>query len=210
MKQYWQRFAARVDDMTLRQRAMLFATAGLVVVVFVHVTLIEPLLLRQKALIDRSTRDQSQLAAVRAQIAGVLKEQPQSGAKDPDRIALLALEARLAEVEKALAERKDAFVGPTRLPQLLKDLIGPAGQVQLESLRTLPGARVPGAAELYRHGVEITLRGAYLDLTQYLAGVEKLPAPVLWGPLELQVEKYPEVRLTLQIQTISGQRALTF
>jgi MSHA biogenesis protein MshJ len=210
MKQYWLRFAARVDDMTLRQRGMLFATVSLVVVVFVHVALIEPLLQRQRALIDRGTRDQSQLTAVRAQLEGVLREQEQGGSKDPDQIALLALEMRLAEVEKALAARKGAFVGPTQLPELLKGLVGPTRPVHLESLRTLPGARVAGAAELYRHGVEITLRGSYFDLTQYLSDVERLPARVLWGPVELQVEQYPEVRLTLQIQTVSTQRALSF
>jgi MSHA biogenesis protein MshJ len=209
MKHYWQRFAARVDDMTLRQRAMLFATISLVVVVFAHVTLIEPLLGRQKALIDRSTRDQSQLAAVRAQLEGLLREQQQGGPRDPDQLALSELEARLAEVEKAIAARRGAFVGPNRLPELLKDLLGPR-PVRLESLRTLPGARVPGAAELYRHGVEITLRGTYFDLTRYLTDVEKLPARVLWGPVDLQVEQYPEVRLTLQIQTVGTQRALTF
>jgi MSHA biogenesis protein MshJ len=210
MKQYWQRFAARIDDMALRQRAMLFATASLVVVVFVHVALIEPLLMRQKTLIERSTRDQSQLGAVRAQIEGLLKEQQQGGTKDPEQLAILELETKLAELEKALAQRKGAVVGPNKLPGLLKDLLARGRGVRLESLRTQPSARVPGPAELYRHAMEITLRGGYLDLTQYLAEVEKLPVRVLWGPLELQVEQYPDVRLTLQIQTLSTERSMAF
>ena len=48
MKQHWQRIAARIDEMSLRQRAMLFVTVSLLVVVFAHVALIEPLLLGQK------------------------------------------------------------------------------------------------------------------------------------------------------------------
>src|SRR5262245_42326368 len=165
MKQHWQRFAARVDEMTLRQRAMLFATVSLVLVFFVHIALIEPLLRQQKGLIERSVRDQSQLAAVRAQLEGVLKEQ-QEGSKDPEQLAIQELEDKLAQVEKALTARKGAFVGPNRLPELLRDLLGPGRPVRLESLRTVPGAQVPGPAELYRHGVEITLRGSYFDLTQ--------------------------------------------
>ena len=207
MKQHWQRLAARIDEMTLRQRAMLFATVSLVVVVFAHVALIEPLLLRQKALIDRSARDQSQLNAVRAQIEGVLKAQ-QGGAKDPEHLAVLELENKLAQLEKTLAARKDAFVAPSRLPELLKNLLGPGRPVRLESLRTVPGTRVDGGADLYRHGLEITLRGTYFDLMQYLADLEKMPAKLLWGPVELQVEKYPEVRLTVQVQTLSTQRTL--
>jgi MSHA biogenesis protein MshJ len=207
MKQHWQRIAARIDEMTLRQRAMLFATVSLVVVVFVHVALIEPLLLRQKALIERSTRNQSQLTAVRAQIEGLLKEE-QGDTRDPAQLAVRDLEARLAELEKSLAARKGAFVAPNRLPELLKNLLGPGRPLKLESLRTLPAVQVQGGAELYRHGLEMTLRGSYFELMQYLNDLEKMPARLLWGGVELQVEQYPEVRLMLQIHTLSTRRAL--
>lgn len=206
MKRHWQRLAARIDEMSLRQRAMLFATVSLVVVVFAHVALIEPLLMRQKSLIERSNRDQSQLAAVRAQIEGLLKEQ--QAPKGPEQLAVVELESRLAELEKALASRKQAFVAPNRLPDLLRSLLGSGRAVTLESLRTVPGVPVQGGVDLYRHGLEMTLRGSYFDLTQYLADMEKLPARLLWGPVDLQVEKYPEVRMTLQVHTLSTQRSL--
>jgi MSHA biogenesis protein MshJ len=207
MKRYWQPIAARIDEMTLRQRAMLFATISLVVVVLAHILLIEPILVRQKSLIDRVNRDQSQLAAVRAQLQGVLKDQD-AGAKDPEQEVLAKLEARMAAAEKSLAERKRGFVAPARLPVLLKDLLGPGQNVRLESLRVVPGAPVEAANDFYRHGVELSLKGGYFDLAQYLAGLEKLPVRLLWGRMELQVEQYPEVRLLLQVNTVSTQRAL--
>ena len=120
MKRYWQPIATRIDEMTLRQRAMLFATISLVMVVLAHIALIEPMLLRQQSLIDRVNRDQSQLAAVRAQIQSVLKEQ-EAGAQDPEQEALAKLEARIAAGEKSLAQRKQGFIAPARLPVLLKD-----------------------------------------------------------------------------------------
>jgi MSHA biogenesis protein MshJ len=206
MKQTWQRIAGRIDEMSLRQRAMLFATVSLLVVVFAHVALIEPLLVRQKTLIDRSTRDQSQLTAVRAQIEALLKEQ--GDGKDPEQLAVVELERRLAEMEKTLAVRKGAFVAPDRLPELLKNLLGPGQPIRLESLRTLPAVQVQSGAQLYRHGLEMTLRGSYFDLMQYLSDLEKMPARLLWGGVELQVDKYPEVRLSVQVHTLSTQRSL--
>ena len=207
MKRYWSMMAARIDDMTLRQRAMLFATVSLVVIAFVHVLLIEPALVRQKQLIDRVNRDQSQLAAVRAQIGSILKEQ-ESGRRDPEQVALMELEARVAAGEKALAERRRGFIAPTRLPALVRSLLGPDAAVRLEALRVVPGAPVEGAAGFYRHGVELTLRGGYFDLLQYLAQLERLPARLLWGRTELLVEKYPEVRLTVQVRTLSTEPTL--
>jgi len=207
IKRHWQRVAARIDEMPLRQRAMLFATLSLVLVAAAHVTLIEPVLVKQKSLIDRVNRDQSQLKAVRAQIETVFKEQ-EAGAKDPEELKLRELEARIAEAEKTLSQHKQAFIAPSRLPALLKNLLGPGQPVKMETLRVVPGAQVEAASGFYRHGVEMTLRGSYFDLTRYLAALEKLPARLLWGRVELQVQSYPEIQLTVQIHTLSPQRSL--
>jgi MSHA biogenesis protein MshJ len=204
IQRYWGPIAARIDDMTLRQRAMLFATISLALVALAHVILVEPLLVRQKSLIERSKRDQSQLSAVRAQIGGMLKQQE----VDPERAGLRDLEKRTAEAEQALAAKRQSFAAGTRLPALLQDLLGQGRGLKLEVLRVLPGAQVEGASQLYRHGVEMTLTGSYLDLLQYLSRLEALPVRLLWGPGELQVDQYPTVRLRLQVYTLGAQRSL--
>jgi MSHA biogenesis protein MshJ len=200
MTRYWTFVATRVDDMTLRQRAMLFATVSLLLIALAHVLFIEPVLVRQKRLIDQVNRDQSQLAAVRGQIESMVKE---SAGRNP----LQELEGRVAAADRALAERKRGFVAPTRLPALMRSFLGPGQQVSLESLRVVPGAQ-EGPGGFYRHGVELVLRGSYFDLLQYLSQLEKLPARMIWGRTELQVEKYPEVRLTVQVRTLSTEPTL--
>src|SRR5712664_3597428 len=207
MKFDWKSWAARIDDMSLRERAMLFGSVALVVVVLAHVTLIDRALVKQKQLIDRVTRDQTQLRAVRAQIESIVKEN-QGDAQHPEELAIAELERRIKETEKSFAAKQRAFVAPEQLPQLLGDMLGRSPQLRLESLRLLAGtplrtpgappqAQEEGAGGVYRHGVEVTLTGSYLDLVQYLADLEKLPSTLLWGRIELQVERYPEVRLTL-------------
>jgi len=63
-------------------------------------------------------------------------------------------------------------------------------------------------APLYRHGVEITVEGAYGDLMGYLASLETLPGPrLLWGGVKLKVEKHPTVQLSLTVYTLSLDRA---
>ena len=207
MKRYWSVLAARIDEMTLRQRAMAFATVSLLVIALAHTLLIEPVLARQKRLIDAVNRDHSQIGAVRSQIESTLKEQ-ELGRKDPAMAALLELEARVAQAEKTLTERKQGFIAPTRLPVLLRNLLGPGQTLRLESLRVLPGTPVEGQAGFYHHGVELTLMGSYFELVQYLAQLEKLPGRLVWGRTELQVERYPQVRLTVQVGTISTQPSL--
>ena len=203
IKRYWQPVASRIDEMTLRQRGMLFVTLSLAVVALAHMLLIEPVLVKQKALIERSKRDQSQLSAVRAQLESVIRQQE----TDPEQNALRALEQQLAAAENALATKKEGFAAATRLPGLLKDLLGSGRAVRLESLRVLPGTQLEGSP-LYRHGVEMTITGTYFDLLQYLSDLERLPARLLWGSAELNAENYPDVRLTLQVFTLSPERSL--
>jgi MSHA biogenesis protein MshJ len=203
IQRYWQPLAARIDEMALRQRAMLFVTLSVALIGLVHVLLLEPLFVKQKGLIERVKRDQSQLSAVRAQISAVVREQQ----NDPQLAALRQLESRIAEVERALAAKKDDFAAASRLPGLVRELLRGARRVNLEQLRVLPGAQIEGS-QLYRHGVELSLTGTYLELLQYLSALEELPIRLLWGAAELQTQQYPELRLTVQLYTLHPQRNL--
>jgi len=221
----WKAWIARIDDMSLRERAMLFGSVALVVVVAAHVTLFDRLLTKQKGLIERVARDQSQLKAVREQVQSALKES-QAQVRHPDEAAIADLESKIREAEKSVEAKQRAFIAPEELPVLLRQMLGRNPQLKLESLRLLPGTplQTPGAApsasapgkpagaqagaEVYRHGVAVTLTGSYFDLLQYLSELEKLPAPLLWGKFELQVEQYPEVKLTLIVHTLSTRWSL--
>jgi len=56
---------------------------------------------------------------------------------------------------------------------------------------------------LYRHGVELTVRGSYLDMVDYMHALETLPTQLFWGKAQLDAEEYPNVRLTLTLYTLS-------
>jgi MSHA biogenesis protein MshJ len=51
--------------------------------------------------------------------------------------------------------------------------------------------------------VELTARGSYLDMVDYMAALEALPTQLFWGRAQLDVEEYPTVRLTLTLYTLS-------
>ena len=60
---------------------------------------------------------------------------------------------------------------------------------------------------LYKHGIEMTLRGRYLDLLDYLREVERMPDRVYWDKVEVSVQEYPNVTLKLTLYTVSMDRA---
>lgn len=59
---------------------------------------------------------------------------------------------------------------------------------------------------LYRHGVELTVRGSYLDMVDYMHALETLPTQLFWGRAQLDADAYPNVRLTLTLYTLSLDR----
>lgn len=201
----WKSLAARIDDMSLRERAMMFASACLAILVLSHVLLIEPALRSQKALIERVTRNQTQINSVRAEIGKIVQAEA-GGGRHPEAEAIRALERRIEQAGDAMAQRSRGFVAPERLPALLREMVGAASRVRLESLELLPGTPLPASGELYRHGVELKLRGSYFDLLACLEDLEALPAVVLWGKVALHVERYPEVQLELVLYTVSRDR----
>ncbi len=71
-----------------------------------------------------------------------------------------------------------------------------------------PAATPPATPEtwLYRHGVEVTLRGNYADLTAYLNSLEHLPRRVYWGELKINAQDSPAVVMTLTVYTISLEK----
>ena len=227
LKAQWQRLADRVDAMSLRERALIFLAIAIVLIVLVNTVLIDPLLTRHKKLQQEITQTQEKTSAMLAQIQTLVK----TWNVDPD----IALRSRLAQLReqsdqtgKTLEDIQSGLVSPQRMPTLLEDILRHNRSLHLVALKTLPvkvlgepdttvagEAAKPAQAQkpttpesvVYKHGVEITLEGSYLDLLHYLTEIEALPWHVFWGKADVDVEKYPKVTLTLRLYTLSLDKA---
>ena len=60
---------------------------------------------------------------------------------------------------------------------------------------------------MFRHGLEITISGSYLDLYEYLSALERLPTQLYWGRAELSAGDFPETTLKLTVYTVSFDKA---
>lgn len=60
---------------------------------------------------------------------------------------------------------------------------------------------------LYRHGVEITVRGNYADMLVYLVALEALPRRLYWGELKIAAQAYPATVMTVTVYTVSLEKS---
>ena len=214
MKQRLADLAARVDALSLRERAMVFVACAASILFVVHSLMLGPLYKKEAAL-------RAQIGQARNNIAGIDAEittKVQGFAVDPDapnRARLEKIMADTAALDASLRTIEQGLVPPERIAPLLENILAANGRLALVSMKTLP-ATPAGAAPateapapaplLYRHGVEVTVRGNYLDMLNYMAALEALPTGLLWGSAELQAEEYPDSRLTLTLYTLSLDR----
>ncbi len=209
------KIVAKVDELSLRERALVFLAAAAVVVALINSLFLEPLLQRQKGLSAQVVQQQEKLKAVQAQLSALL-EAKQADAHSPQRERIRQLRQQIAEGDAYLQGRRDKLVPPEKMAALLEQVFNRNGRLQLVSMATLPVAQFiepspevagsPAAAQepqMYKHGVQITVRGSYADLLQYLTALEKLPTRMFWGEAKMHVVQYPTTELTLTLYTLS-------
>jgi MSHA biogenesis protein MshJ len=226
MKRRWLQFTARVEALQPRERIMAFG-AAVVVLVFLANTFVFAPLSRKDATL-RSTLQQQRITV--DGIAADIEGRARAYAIDPNeplRKRLGEVRAETARTSDELRTMQKGLVPAERIAPLLETILRANGRLKLVSLKTLPvttltdgstpapaAPTAPTAAPapppvvkspdlLYRHGVELTLRGSYLDMVDYMHALETLPTQLFWGKAQLDAEEYPNVRLTLTLYTLS-------
>lgn len=228
MKEQWKRIEARINALTLRERAMVFAATVAVLVAMTNFLFLDPLFARQKAVSTQIKMEQQQIAAIQQEI----QQRVKARSADPDmamRERLRVLKMQSEKIHGELAGMQRGLVSPDKMAALLEDLLARNGKLQLISLKTLPASPLVEAQEetaapapaqtagstmtkqadkasvetLYKHGVEIVVQGSYPDITNYLTQLEGMPWQLFWAGAVLNADAYPKVNLKLTLFTLS-------
>jgi MSHA biogenesis protein MshJ len=207
LKQY----AERIDNASLRERLLLFLAMALVLVFVVNAALIKPLRDSQR----RQSLDIAQNEGELRTIQSELQRMARARDGDPevrDRERAAVLRAEIAALDGRISEEQRRFTTPQRMREVLEEMLRREKRLRLLDLKTLPVtdlAATLGQAgrRVFRHGVELTLAGSYLDLHAYLSALEGLSTQLYWGRAEMSVAEYPVATLKLTVYTLSFDQA---
>jgi MSHA biogenesis protein MshJ len=222
MNETWQKVVARFDALKPRERVMVFVAGAAVIGWLVFALAIDNELIRYKRLRADLSRQQGTLAQLQIQAAQLMR----SAAQDPDaagRARIAALTTQLAQFDNELRGVQQGLVPPTRMARVLEDMLTRNSRVHLVKLKTLPvsalvdreakgepvRAETQGGADrlVYKHGIELTLEGGYLDLLDYLTRLEKLQWQMFWARTRVNASQYPRVQMTVTLYTLSLDEA---
>jgi len=76
----------------------------------------------------------------------------------------------------------------------------PAGGTAGGAAATPPA---PAKNLVYKHGIELTVEGSYLDLLEYQSRLEKLPWRMFFARTRVNSVDYPKVFMTITLYTLS-------
>ena len=223
----------RFDRMALQQRAGLVAATAAVLYFVLSLALVGQNQARGNAHRQRIEAQKTELEAVRKDIrelSAALEHDPnaqQQAQLDGMRRVIVEADARLVQFDGAQTRGAGA---------VLRELLGATPGLELVSLKTLPvipefqskaapanpAKPAPGAKDaapgpemapqpprsIYRHGIEISIKGNYLALLPYLEKLQQYPGHLYWTEVSLDVRGYPAAVLTMKVYTLSGQTTL--
>jgi MSHA biogenesis protein MshJ len=221
MKLLLDMYAKRLNVRTRRERMLIFFAGVAVLLAFLYGLGIAPSLERRKTMELRVADQSNQIVVGEAQKTALEQQLRQ----DPDAVIRERIVTRrneIAQIDAQLSGLQRSLVPPERMAAVLQDLVGQDRRVRIVRLQNVaatplvekepdpavpakPGVGVAGR-HVFKHAVQVTVEGNYLDLLGYVARLEKQPWQVYWGRTTM-VADYPKVQIELTLYTLSLDKA---
>lgn len=216
--QQWQALSAKFAALEARERWMVFA-AGLVVIWFIlNTLLVAPVTQKLAALRTEITQSQSQFDEIQQQL-NAFAQTPVRDINAVNQEKIAGLDASVQAQSTKIQNLNNVLIKPENMAALLKDVLQKNANLNLVAMKTMvpeillkkdtkqsaqpTDVHEAGAPVIYKHGLEITLSGQYLELLKYAESLEKSNLHVLWSNASLDAKDYPVSQLTLSVYALS-------
>jgi MSHA biogenesis protein MshJ len=209
MTRAWEKLSQRFDALQPRERVMVFAAGVAIIAGLGFVLAIDGIAAKHRVIAANAEKQRNDLAQLKKQnmeLSRLLTQDPDvEGRKRIDDLL-----RQLGGYDTELRGVQQGLVPPSRMVRVLEDMLSRDSGVRLVKLRTLPvaplvepaaaaadGAAAKSAAPaknlVYKHGIELTVEGTYLELFFARTNVNSVD--------------YPKVLMTITLYTLSLEEA---
>ena len=205
---------AAINARAVRERVLLFCAVAVVLLLAWDVAFRAPLAQQVRA--DRQRIEQLQSETASYESARVQLSRQLTGEEDGDDLAG-RLREQLERVDRELAARTLRVITPQQMVAVLRDMLDDSPGLSLMALRNLGSRPViredggggtaedqaQGVPRVFRHRIELVVRGDYFTLLEYLERLEALDWQFQWDALALETVEYPQAEARLELSTLS-------
>lgn len=211
MKAWWTKLAARIDALSLRERAFLFGTLIILSMLLAEALWLGPTQDLHRQLTQRVAAQAGEVQRLQQELDGMGS---QSGPGQQVRDELSQVRERLELVNREIAQLPQGQADGMPLTKVLVHFLrrheglvlvrtatleasgqGTAASSDLQALASVFGVK--------RQGLELTVAGSYHELARYVQTLEQALPALRWGTMRMNSERQP-AELTLQVWLLGG------
>ncbi len=200
---------SRINNLSLRERGILFLAVALVLYLLWSALLSNPLAKKQQVLLTQIKSLRSEITTLDEQAVAIVERYN----RDPnaaERRQLEQLQTSLAATRQELKQAISGLIEPQQMAKALETVLAEQKSlrfVRIENLGAEPllPEQVTEAG-IYKHAMRLEMEGSFTQTFNYLRALEALPWQFRWDEVELTMLDYPTARVVITVHTLSMQR----
>ena len=203
MKAWWTQLAARIDAMSLRERAFLFFALIVLVMILVDTLWLSPVQTLHQQIMQRVAAQSTELQRLQQELQN---SGGPSGPAQKVRDDLVQVRERLEGVNQEIATLPQTRADGTPLTKVLVHFLRRHEGLVLVRTATLASdgqTQQPVNTAVTRQGLELTVAGPYHELARYVQTLERALPALRWGTMRLSGDRQTS-ELTLQVWLIGS------
>lgn len=193
-----------------RERVLIAISALAIAYLLCHYLWLQPARERLQITASQVQNQATEVASLANEVAS-LEVQLQRDPNAELRQQQAELQTRLTRLRGRLDER--AQLMPTQASVgWINALLDLPNGLELVTFDTAPPQPMVAPSEemqganVWRHGVEIIVRGQYHDIRNYIEAIEGLSQPFYWQGLRYEVIDYPQAQISIRVYALSTAR----
>lgn len=231
MRKHWQAIEERFARFNMREQILVSLACLALAYAIGDILITGPVSAKRDRTAREVVQKQKDAETLSVQITQFAR-QPIQDPNAENRRRLAELQSQLANAQNAIKEQSALLVPAERMSNLLERLLAKHPNLELVELKTVPssvlelgknpkppvkadpGKRPPeagigqdgeldAARGIHKFGLDLSIKGGYLDILEYLRDIESLPGRIYWERMELAATDFPVTTLKLKLYTLS-------
>lgn len=196
---------AKLDDLQLRERLLVVATAIMLLGSAWYLGLMQPVGKQIKNTVAEIELVHQRIDSVNQSLE--IQALHASGGAANYREQFTQVQRRIEELNAKLVGYTAELIGPAEMAHVLQGILKEQSNLRLIRVRNLSPEALSTSDDtdtvFYKHGLELEFEGGYFACLEYLQELEALPWRLYWEILEIEVLEYPLNRIRLEVSTLS-------
>ncbi|WP_440876253.1 hypothetical protein [Thalassotalea sp. PLHSN55] len=234
MKQQWQLYSERYQNITPREQYLILAVGFIAIILVIFSVFVDANMINT----DKNNQEIKRLTQANNTTETTIKEFENALQGDLNKnlkTQIKEYEHKLSQVDQQLLALTSDLIDPVQMRNALIELLNMQKGVSLTSFELIGVEEVLSAKKvdeksddakasqagaedvvnvldedtsisLYRHGIKIKLKGSYFQLRDYLSQLEQLSWKFFWQGFNYQVQEYPNSELEIEIYSLSTKK----